>query len=89
MSRACHFTNLGDVNSHLTRFEQSLSGDDNTLPELANSMLVFLVRELFSNLSFSMFNSHVQHFQVNIVVNLIVSPVLFSCTAIMPLRQTG
>ena len=44
------FCNLGDINSHLIALEKQDSKEQS--PELANSMLVFLVRGLFTNLSF-------------------------------------
>lgn len=53
------FVNLGDINMHLARFEESLeaSSDDYepaTSPEtpLANSMMVFMVRGIFTSLRF-------------------------------------
>ena len=47
------FTNLGDINTHLQAFEHSLQGTitSQKIP-LANSMLVPLVRGLFSRLKF-------------------------------------
>ena len=46
------FANLGDVNSHLDRFEQSV--ETNTISEspLAKAMLVIMVRGLFTKLQF-------------------------------------
>lgn len=44
------FTNLGDINNHLATYEGSL--DQNSVPVLANSMLVLMVRGLFSRLQF-------------------------------------
>ena len=44
------FCNLGDINSHLIALEKQDTEEQQ--PELANSMLVFLVRGLFTNLSF-------------------------------------
>ena len=46
------FTNLGDVNSHLDRFERSV--ETNTISEspLAKAMLVIMVRGLFMKLQF-------------------------------------
>lgn len=41
------FVNLGDINSHLVKFEKSLSGEDQTEP-LAKSMLTIMVRGLFT-----------------------------------------
>ena len=45
------FANLGDTNNHLLQFEAALSGDSAPRP-LANSMLVLMVRGLFSKLNF-------------------------------------
>lgn len=45
------YTNLGDLNTHLLHFEQSLETDEVQEP-LANSMLVLMVRGLFSKLQF-------------------------------------
>ena len=45
------FVNLGDTNNHILRFESSLSSEDH-MPSLANSMLVLMVRGLFSKLTF-------------------------------------
>ena len=45
------FANLGNINQHLKQFEQSLQGDNITEP-LAKSMLVLMVRGLFTNLQF-------------------------------------
>lgn len=53
------FVNLGDINNHLTRFEESLEFDDSndnpvtaTPPRLANSIMVFMVRGIFTSLAF-------------------------------------
>ena len=46
------FTNLGDISDHLSEFEQTLQDDGTTLPHLAKTMLVFMVRGLFSKLQF-------------------------------------
>ena len=46
-------TNLGELNSHLSAFEKALKDDAiRQPPQLANSMLVILVRGLFSRLQF-------------------------------------
>ena len=45
------FSNLGDTNSHLLRFQASLENDSN-LEELAKTMIVFMVRGLCSSLEF-------------------------------------
>ena len=46
--------NLGDINQHLRQFEQSLQSptDVTTLDTLAKSMLVIMVRGLFSRLNY-------------------------------------
>jgi hypothetical protein len=48
------FTNLGDINNHLSQFESSLSEDDTAThqPTLAKSMLAFMVRGIFTSLKF-------------------------------------
>ena len=46
------FTNLGDINSHLLAFERLMRDDEAERSPLANSMLVLLVRGLFSRLEF-------------------------------------
>ena len=45
------FINLGEINEHLTRFERSCENGIEHQP-LANSMLVFMVRGLYSSLQF-------------------------------------
>jgi len=48
------FTNLREMNEHLQKFEQSLEANGgNTQEPLANSVLVVMVRGLFSQLQFS------------------------------------
>ena len=44
------FVNLGEINNHLLKFEEMLQGHDYCT--LANSMLVFMVRGLFSKFNF-------------------------------------
>ena len=46
------FVNLGDINSHLITFEQSLQSQQSTTPSdsLATTMMVFVVQGLFSPL---------------------------------------
>ena len=51
------FVDLGDINNHLSNFKHSMSNeseaDDHTYtPSLAKSMLVFMVRGLFTKLKF-------------------------------------
>ena len=45
------FVNLGDINNHLLQYEASFSEDCSTR-SLAKSMLVYMIRGLFSNLNF-------------------------------------
>ncbi len=45
------FTNIGDVNSHLAAFERSLQGEE-AEDQLADHMLVLMVRGLFTTLEF-------------------------------------
>ena len=46
------FVNMGDVNTHLQAFEKSLSGEQRNRGTLASTMLVFMVRGLFSRLEY-------------------------------------
>lgn len=46
------FSNLGEINEHLLQFERSLLKDTPTSPQLAKTMMVFMVRGLFSSLQF-------------------------------------
>ena len=46
------FTNLGDINSHLDRFEQSLQANMISESTLAKTMLVIMVRGLFTKLQY-------------------------------------
>ncbi len=47
------FTNLGEINNHLVAYERSLLGDSPTSEPLARTMMVFMVRGLFSKLQFA------------------------------------
>lgn len=48
------FTNLGDINTHLDSFEQAISShSEEPQPVLAKSVLVFMVRGLFTKLQFA------------------------------------
>ena len=46
------FTSLGDITDHLIKFEESLTEDKLPKPKLAKTMMVFMVRGLFSSLQF-------------------------------------
>ena len=46
------FTDLGTVNNQLKTFERAVSEGENGLHDVAHSMLVMMVRGLFSNLQF-------------------------------------
>ncbi len=46
------FTDLGDINNHLVQLEKSLEDDKLVKPKLAKTMMVFMVRGLFSSLQF-------------------------------------
>ena len=46
------FTNLGDINSHLDHFEQSLQANTISESALAKTMLVIMVRGLFTKLQY-------------------------------------
>ena len=46
------FSDIGDVNNHLVAFERSLSEDGAPSQPLAKSMLVLMVRGLFSGLQY-------------------------------------
>ena len=47
------FCNLGEVNNHLLAFERSVDADGATHPPLAKTMMVFMVRGLFTPLRFA------------------------------------
>ena len=46
------FVNLGDINTHLLKYEQSLSGEDPQTEPLAKSMFTIMVCGLFNQLQF-------------------------------------
>ena len=50
--RFISYTNLGDVNNHLTKLEASLNSDGDTSPPLAKSTVVIMIRGMFSKLQF-------------------------------------
>lgn len=45
------FANLGDINEHLLKYEKALSSGDES-KDLAKTMMVFMVRSLFTSLQF-------------------------------------
>lgn len=47
------FANLGDINRHLIDFEQSIVNNTKQSPKFAKTMVVFMVRGLFSKLQFA------------------------------------
>ena len=46
------FVDLGDVNNHLLAFEREVKGDKKLLHSLAKTMMVFMVRGIFTPLRF-------------------------------------
>lgn len=46
------FVNLGEINTHLVKYENSLLQETGSMGTLANSMMVFMVKGLFSRLQF-------------------------------------
>ena len=46
------YTNLGEVNNHLLAFESSIQGNADHPPDPAKSMLVFMVKGLFTDLKY-------------------------------------
>ena len=47
------FVNLGETNNHLIQFEQQVEGNTSEYEPLANSMVVTMVRRLFTHLCYS------------------------------------
>ena len=47
------FVNLGDINQHLVAFEQAVTGENQPHQPLASTMMVFMVRGLFTKLQFA------------------------------------
>lgn len=45
------FVDLGSINNHLLDYEDSFQSDD-TSPNLANAMMSFMIRGIFSDLRF-------------------------------------
>ena len=50
--RMIGFVDLGSINNHLVRFEQSIEGNNDKEPVLAKSMMGMMVRGLFTQLRF-------------------------------------
>ena len=65
------FANLGDTNNHLLQFEATLRGDSLQQQPLAKSMLVLMVRGLFSKLAFP----YVQFACASVTGDLLMDPV--------------
>ena len=47
------FADLGDVNNHLLAFERTVKGEKKVMPPLAKSMLVLMVKGLFTPLKYA------------------------------------
>ena len=56
------FSNLGDIHRHLLQFERSVLEDEPIQPQLAMSMMVFMVRGLFNSLQFPYIRFHCVEF---------------------------
>ena len=54
------FANMGDINNHLAKLEASLVSGD-TSPPLAKTMVVIMIRGIFSKLQYPYAHSHVVH----------------------------
>ena len=65
------FTNLGEINNHLMKFEKSLTGESQSMPTIAGSMLVMMVRGLLSKLNFP----YAQFACANLTGDQLVDPV--------------
>ena len=66
------FANMGDINNHLMNFEKRLTDEpDETMPSIASSVLVIMVRGLLSKLNFS----YAQFACANLSGDLLVYPV--------------
>ena len=46
------FVDLGDVNNHLLAFEKAVRGEEKLAPSLAKTMMVFMVKGLFTPLRY-------------------------------------
>ena len=55
------FTNLGETNNSLLKFESALSGDEQYQQPLTTSMIVLMVRGLFFKLTYHMPSLPVVH----------------------------
>ena len=65
------FSNLGEINNHLMRFEKDLNGESQSMPNVAGTMLVIMVRGLLSKLNFP----YVQFACANLTGDQLVDPV--------------
>ena len=66
------FANMGDINNHLMNFEKRLTDEpDETMPSIASSLLVIMVRGLLSKLNFP----YAQFACANLSGDLLVDPV--------------
>ena len=66
------FANMGDINNHLMNFERSLTDEpDETMPSIASTVLVIMVRGLLSKLNFP----YAQFACTNLSGDLLVDPV--------------
>ena len=64
------FANLGEINNHLLKFEE-LNGESQSMPNIAGTMLVIMVRGLLTKLNFP----YVQCACSNLTGDLLVDPV--------------
>ena len=65
------FSNLGEINNHLTRFEKDLNDEPRSISDIAGTMLVIMVRGLVSKLNFP----YAQFACVNLTGDQMVDPV--------------
>ena len=62
---------MGEINNHLVKFEESLTGESQSMPTIAGSMLVMMVRGQLSKLNFS----YAQFACANLTRDHLVDPV--------------
>jgi len=65
------FSNLGEINNHLMRFEKDLNGEPRSISDIAGTMLVIMVRGLVSKLNFP----YAQFACANLTGDQLVDPV--------------